>query len=160
MTLEEENPVTVSKIRENLERLGGYNSILIPEFTWGDLRIDAVVVDLSSRWIRGFEIKVSRSDYQRDTKWTLYSQFCSSLSIVCPWGLINKNEVDEPYGLLWVSSSNLVHWEKRPKNFQKRNGMAWLWTYIKVIEKELPRIHFAERQVRSLLDWELKKAKE
>lgn len=155
LMLQTEEIITVGQIRENLERLGGYNSILIPEFTWDGLRIDAAVVDLSSRWIRGFEIKMSRSDYNRDTKWILYSQFCSSLSIACPWGLIKKDEVDSPFGLLWVKPGNFLHWEKKPKNIQKRNGMAWLWTYMKVIERELPRIHFSERQLRSRLEWEI-----
>lgn len=75
-------------IDAGLRRLGGYQSIYVPEFVYNGYRIDAIVIDLRTRWIRGFEIKRSRSDFRRDEKWTLYSQFCSSLSIVCPEGVV------------------------------------------------------------------------
>lgn len=127
--------VTIGAIYEVLERLGGWNSVCIPEFTWGDLRVDAAVVDLRTRWIRGFEIKMSRADFQRDEKWILYSRFCSSLSIVCPHGLIKPEEVEKPFGLLWVGEGS-VQWAKKPKNLQKREAFAWLWTYMNVIERE------------------------
>ena len=78
----------------------------------------------------------------------LYSEFCSSLSIACPEGLIRKDEVPDPFGLLYVLGSpglttdlrNVsVKWQKKPKRFQRREGLAWLYQYVKVIEKELPR---------------------
>ncbi len=127
-------------ILEKMNDLAAFNGILIPEFTYGDLRIDAIIIDTSKRWVRGFEIKVSRSDFLCDKKWMLYSQFCSSLSIVCPEGLIQKNEIDDPFGLLYVSDKwPRFHWIKRPKNFQKRCSMSWYWTYTKIIETEFRR---------------------
>lgn len=144
----------INDIQKVLKRLGGFGSIHIPEFTYGDLRIDALVVDTRTRWIRGFEIKMSRSDFQRDEKYHLYSKFCSSLSIVCPKGLIDKKEVPDPFGLLYIDNeAENCHglrgtWAKRPKRFQRRDGLAWIWTYVTVLEKELPRLQFEIERIK------------
>jgi hypothetical protein len=130
-------------ICDNIRRMTGYNSLVIPEFTFGDLRIDAIAIDIRHRWIRGFEIKIKREDYVRDTKWTLYSEFCSSLSIVCPEGLIQKDEVQPPFGLLWFCGEDdylTPRWIRKPKNIQKRDSMAWIFTYLRVLEAEMPRL--------------------
>ncbi len=135
--------ITQEDIRHVLRRIGGWGSVYIPEFTYDGLRVDALVVDIKTRWARGFEIKMSRSDYLRDDKWHLYSAFCSSLSIVCPKGLIEKSEVPDPFGLLYVDRDHgyeSVKWEKKAKRFQRRDGMAWIWTYLSILEKELPRL--------------------
>lgn len=138
--------MTANDVLKKLYRLGGYHSVLIPEFTWGNLRIDAIFIDFVDRWVRGFEIKVSRGNFKNDTKYALYSQFCSSLTIACPEGLIQPGEIEKPFGLLWAydkplnNSNREVEWKKRPGNFQKRNSLSWMWTYLKVMEKEFPRM--------------------
>lgn len=127
------------------------SSVCVPEFTWNDLRADAIILDIKKRWIRAFEIKVSRSDFLQDDKWVMYSQFCSSLSVVCPENLIQPNEIEKPFGLLWVlPEDNLTSdyrnkrllWKKKPQNFQKRNSLSWFWTYTKVLEREFLRLDF------------------
>jgi len=145
--------VTQETIRDALRKLGGWGSVYVPEFTWHDLRIDALVIDIRKRWVRGFEIKMSRGDFLGDEKWQLYTQFCSSLSIVCPKGLIEKSEVSDPFGLLYITRTKYgaeYKWEKKPKRFQRRDGMAWIWTYIHILEKELPRLVFEIEQLRRL----------
>ncbi len=52
-------------------------------------------------WI-GYEIKVSRADYLSDKKLLDYLRYCSHLYVVCPHGLIKKEEVPDPIGLLYV----------------------------------------------------------
>jgi len=119
------------------------SSIFIPEYTWGDLRIDALVLDTRRRWIRGFEIKISRNDFLQDDKWVLYSEFCSSLSIVCPAEVIQPSEIKKPFGLMWVEPGKWetrLLWKKKPIKFQKRNSLAWFWTYTNVLEKEIIRM--------------------
>ena len=142
--------MTASEIHAYLRRLGGFYGVYVPEFTYNGRRIDAAIIDVSKRWIRGFEIKVSRADYLGDQKWHEYSEFCSSLSIVCPEGLIKKQEVPGPFGLLYITTDKLLtrdlrtvgmKWEKKPKRFQRRDGLAWLYQYVRVIEKELPRMN-------------------
>lgn len=148
--------MTVHEIHSVLRRLGGFYGVYVPEFTYGGRRIDAVIIDTSKRWIRGFEIKASRADFLGDEKYHEYSEFCSSLSIVCPEGLIKKEEVPDPFGLLYIVKEPgytndlrnvAMKWEKKPKRFQKRDGLAWLYQYVRVIEKELPRL---DGELRSL----------
>ncbi len=145
-----------SEIKDYLKNAYAYrtSSIFIPEYTWGNLRIDALIVDISKRWIRGFEIKVSRSDFVRDDKWVLYSQFCSSISIVCPAEVVKPEEIKKPFGLLWLVPSKYgnagigddptmgyrLSWKKKPMNFQRRDALAWFWTYTHVLEMELLRL--------------------
>jgi len=137
----------LSTIHEALKYLGGFKGIYVPEFTWEKHRIDALIIDIEHRWIRGFEIKTRRNDFTRDQKFTEYSIFCSSLSIVCPEGLIESKEIEKPIGLLWIKENRdyrgvygMPQWKKRPQNFQKRNGLSWLWTYTRVLELEFPRV--------------------
>ena len=116
-----------------------WGQVLIPEYTYGDLRIDAMLVDTEHRWIRGFEIKVTREDFLQDKKWQEYSDFLSSLCIVCPENLIKKEEIPKPFGLIYVSNTNLYPltsfcYIKKPKNFQKREALAWKNLYLKVVE--------------------------
>ena len=150
--------MTVAQMHTALRRLGGFYSVYVPEFTYGGRRIDAAVIDVSKRWIRGFEIKVSRSDFLRDEKWHEYSEFCSSLSIVCPDGLILKSEVPKPFGLLYVGTDPTItndlrnitmKWIQKPQRFQKRDGLAWLYTYVRVIEKEFPRLMLENERFRN-----------
>lgn len=141
--------MTVETIHSVLRRFGGFYGIYVQEFTYGNKRIDAVVIDTQKRWIRGFEIKVSRSDFLGDEKWETYSEFCSSLTMVCPEGVIHPDEIKKPFGLLYIRQDTIltndlrnvsVKWVKKPKRFQRRDGLAWLYTYVRVIEKELPRL--------------------
>lgn len=143
--------ITAAEIRKAIGCMGDAGNILIPEFTWTanrqaqDIRIDALLVEVRKRWIRGFEIKTRREDFLGDDKWHLYTEFCSSISIACPAGLIKREEVKPPFGLLYVTRSEgtwLNHrWERKPKRFQQGDGLAWMWTYMRVIERELPRLN-------------------
>ena len=149
--------MTISHIHEIIRRLGGFYGVYVPEFTYGGRRIDAAIIDVSKRWIRGFEIKLTRADFLRDEKWQGYSEFCSSLSIVCPDGIIKKEEVPKPFGLLYVGTEPrltndlrnvTVKWIQKPIRFQRRDGLAWLYTYVRVIEKELPRMNIENDRLR------------
>ena len=132
--------MTAAEIMERLRRMAG-SDVFVPEFTWKGLRLDAVIIDIHSRRIRGFEVKVTRSDFTRDTKWTGYAEFCSTLAIVCPDGLIDPSEIGDPFGLLYVTPTT-TRWVKRAKEMQTRRSLAWLYTYVGVIERELPRLVF------------------
>ena len=147
--------VTIAHVNRAIRRLSGFYGICIPEFTFGDHRIDMLVVDVRKRWARGFEIKMSRADYLADHKWPLYTQFSSSLSIACPHGLIQAEEVSKPFGLLWVAverGRETITWARKPKKFQHRDSMAWVWRYISIIEKELPRLEIENEQLRRRLE--------
>lgn len=160
-----ESNLGVKDIHKAIDQLGGYGSIFVPEFTFHDMRIDGILVEPGkTRRIRGFEIKVSRPDFIRDGKWQNYTQFCSSLSIACPEGLIRPDEIESPFGLLWVKKETWVRdhdgykgtayhtqWAKRPKDFQGTKGLAWTWRYLEVLEAEFKRLAFAESSHRNSL---------
>lgn len=61
----------------------------------------------------GYEIKVSLNDFRRDNKWHNYLEYCSDFYFVCPWGLIQPEEIAAPAGLLWVSKTGTRLWIKR-----------------------------------------------
>ena len=131
--------MTEADIKHRLKNMTHFHGIFVDEFTFGAYRIDAVIIDLKHRWVRGFEIKTNRQDFKQDIKWTQYSKFLSSLSMVCPENLIQPEEIEKPLGLLWISNSRVI-WKKRPGNFQTRHSLAWIWTYVSVIEQEFPRL--------------------
>ena len=136
----ESKGMNATDVYNSLKRFNRWGNFLVPEYTYGSLRIDAIIINTDKKWIRGYEIKVSKQDFKNDEKWELYSAFCSSLSIVCPWGLIEKSEVRKPYGLLWVGKNEEYSWQRRPKNFQKREALAWLLQYYRVVETEFKRL--------------------
>ena len=142
--MKEQTKLSVADIHKRLIKMWGYGGIYIPEFTWENLRVDGIMIDVRHRWIRGFEIKIRKQDFDKDNKWTEYSRFCSSLSIVCPAELIQPEEIEAPFGLLWIGNDdyNWANWKKKPKNFQKRNSLAWLYTYTTVLELEIRRLNF------------------
>ena len=53
--------------------------------------------------IAGYEIKVSRSDFQRDVKYARYMQYCHEFSFVVPTGLIKREEVEPEIGLIYYN---------------------------------------------------------
>jgi hypothetical protein len=53
----------------------------------------------------GYEIKVSRSDFLKDDKWPSYLDLCNHFYFVCPYGLIEPDEVPEGAGLMWVAKT-------------------------------------------------------
>ena len=138
--IKESMGMNTTDVYKTLKRFNRWGNFLIPEYTWGDLRIDAIIINTDKKWIRGYEIKVSRGDFLNDDKWQKYSTFCSSLSVVCPFGLIQKNEICKPYGLLWVGKNGEYSWQRKPKNFQKREALAWVFQYYRVVESEFKRL--------------------
>lgn len=53
----------------------------------------------------GYEIKVSRSDFEHDQKWVGYREYCHHFSFVCPAGLIRAHDLPKGVGLIWASAN-------------------------------------------------------
>lgn len=49
----------------------------------------------------GYEVKISRSDFLRDTKYTEYLPYCTHFSFVVPDKLITKDELPDRIGLIY-----------------------------------------------------------
>jgi len=82
---------------------------------------DCLLVKPSSKRFRGFEFKVSRSDFLRDKnsgKWKKYLKYCHTFTWVCPKGLINKEEIEKPAGLLWISTIGDEYGYKEQRFFE------------------------------------------
>lgn len=77
-----------------------------PSWYSGPLILDAWVMPFSwTRPIIGYEIKISNSDFRRDRKWPGYLQYCNLFYFVCPWGLIDKRQVPDEAGLIYLSKT-------------------------------------------------------
>ena len=114
------------------------------EFGVHSSRFDMVRVDTWNQKIKGFEFKVSKQDFRNDKKWPKYLQYCHSLTFVCPFGLITKEELPKHIGILYIQK---WHWpERRDLWFYKstwarkpRNQNLDKDTYIEVISLLLNR---------------------
>lgn len=76
--------------------------------TWdGCRRLDAWVLQKTwTPWtIWGYEVKVSRSDFEQDQKWLEYLPYCHRFSFVCPGGLIRATDLPPGVGLVWASAN-------------------------------------------------------
>ncbi len=75
--------------------------------TQGCRRIDAWAMPKSWAPLRtiGYEIKVSRSDWTVDNKWHEYAEFVHELWIACPAGMIEKYELPDGIGLVWLGKT-------------------------------------------------------
>lgn len=60
----------------------------------------------------GYEIKVSRQDFENDQKWTGYYDLCHLFYFVCPAGLIRNTDVPNNVGITWVSKNGRLHTKK------------------------------------------------
>lgn len=94
-------------------------------------RFDAFMITPHRQVMKGFEFKVSRSDFLADlktrpkkfhwgqdagggeAKWRAYIKYCNLFYFVCPEGIILPNEVPPPAGLIWIE-------ERPPKNLFSR----------------------------------------
>jgi len=80
----------------------------------------------------GYEIKVSRSDFLGDEKWTEYLPYCNRFSFVCPNGLIQKEEIASGIGLIYVSknSNRLITVRKAAHRFTEDTSLGSVYKYI------------------------------
>lgn len=96
------------------------------------LRIDAWAMDKS--WAHpnthGYEIKVKRADFLRDTKMTGYLSMCNLMSLVCPWGLIEPKEIPDQFGLMYVTKSGNRLYTKVKAPHRKVKLKESLFRYI------------------------------
>ncbi|KKN14172.1 hypothetical protein LCGC14_0998810 [marine sediment metagenome] len=86
--------------------------------TWaadGLLKLDAWVMKRSYSPLAtiGYEIKVDRTDFERDEKWPEYAELCHQFYFVCPAGLIREEDLPKGIGLMWVSKARKLHTRRK-----------------------------------------------
>ncbi len=96
--------------------------VFIPECkdgeTWaadGLLKLDAWVMKRSWSPLTtiGYEIKVSRQDFEQDEKWMRYADLTHKFYFVCPAGLIREEDLPKGIGLMWVSKARKLHTRRK-----------------------------------------------
>jgi hypothetical protein len=109
--------------------------IYIPECKMG--RAGSRILDawvLKKTWTPkttiGYEIKVSRSDFLQDQKWPEYLNTCHQFYFVCPWKLIQKEELPDNVGLMWVSQNGTRIYTRRKASRRKEDVNNDLLFYI------------------------------
>lgn len=82
--------------------------------------------------LTGYEIKVSRSDFLNDNKWTKYLPFCNKFYFICPYGIISKEEVGDFAGLMYVSSNCTTTYIKKKAPIREidENSISDLYKYL------------------------------
>lgn len=95
--------VTIDDIKDYY-RLNNNNGPFFSLFETGvhGRRFDMVRINPWKRMIWIFEFKSSRGDFTSDKKWQHYLRYCHIFTFVCPYGVIQKEELPKGIGLLWV----------------------------------------------------------
>lgn len=85
--------------------------VFVPECRYRESGFGGRLIDawaMKRSWARfdtvGYEIKVSRSDFTRDTKWQEYLPYCHRFYFACPKGLIHPDELPKGIGLIYVGA--------------------------------------------------------
>ena len=105
--------------------------------TWltqaGEMKIlDALAIRKSwtSPCFTGYEVKISRSDFLRDSKFYRYEEICNCLYIVCPKGMIDRTEVPETVGLMYYDPKKKTITTRKKAIFRKIEYSPDLLLYI------------------------------
>lgn len=95
-------------------------------------RLDAWAMNRSwaNALVTGYEIKVDRSDFLNDKKWRTYLPYCNEFYFVCPPKLIDKAEVGEDVGLMYISSTGTRIYTKKKARYRDVEIPRDLYTYI------------------------------
>ena len=134
--------------------------VFIPECKTGPtqqgshVRFDAWVMRKSwaNPLVIGYEIKVNRSDFVNDQKWRGYLPFCNEFYWVCPYGLIDPNEVSDDAGLMCVSKNCTRVYTKKRAKYRNVEIPESIWRYILMGRVVITRM--TERTVSKKERWE------
>lgn len=75
-------------------------------------RIDLFYFNRWDRETKGYEIKVSRSDFISDKKWEEYLPYCSWFYFIAPKGIIRKEELPTGIGLMEIEVEDKPKWAR------------------------------------------------
>lgn len=105
--------------------------------TWftvpGDMKIlDALAIRKSwaNPCFTGYEIKVSRGDFLRDSKFYRYEEICNCLYLVCPKGMIERTELPESVGLMYYDPEKKTLTTKKKAIYREITYSPDLLLYI------------------------------
>lgn len=106
----------------------------------------AVTRSYTSPCITGYEIKVSRSDFQRDNKYHLYLQYCNEFYFVVPVGLLKKEEIPDNMGLIYYYPETGKLLKKKKALYRQIEEPIGVYKYIIYSRIEQDRTPFYEER--------------
>ena len=110
-----------------------------PTVATNHLRMDAWTMKRS--WTNplsiAYEIKVSRQDFLNDHKWHNYLNYCNEFYFVCPSGLIDKSELPDEVGLIYVAKTGTRLFKKKPAHRRIIELPESLLKYILICRAEV-----------------------
>lgn len=104
----------------------------------------AVTRSYTSPCVTGYEIKVSRSDFQRDNKYHLYLQYCNEFYFVVPAGLLKKEEIPDNMGLIYYYPETGKLMKKKKALYRQIEEPVGVYKYIIYSRLEQDRTPFYE----------------
>lgn len=126
-----------------------------PTMYGGHLQFDAVAIYKS--WahpkIVGYEIKVSRSDFLKDNKYSLYLPYFHEFYFITPTGLVQRQEVENDIGLIWYNPEKGSLTTKKRAVYRNIEIDAAMLLYIIFTRLENDRIPFYSSQAEYWKDW-------
>lgn len=124
-------------------------------FGTGLLKFDAVAIYKS--WahpkIVGYEIKVSRSDFLKDNKYSLYLPYFHEFYFVTPTGMVQRTEIEENIGLIWYNPATGNLTTKKKAVYRNIEIDAAMLLYIIMNRLESDRIPFYSDKAEYWKDW-------
>lgn len=126
--------------------------------TWGTkmVRLDgwAMKKSWSNFCTWGYEIKVSRQDFLKDTKWQAYLGLCNSFYFVCPPKIIDPSELPPEAGLIWTSANSKMLYTKKKAPHRQIDLPIELFIYILMCRtKIVPSTMYYQDKERSVDYW-------
>lgn len=123
------------------------------------LRMDAWVMPRS--WAKpeciGYEIKVRRSDFLQDDKWRSYLPLCNSFFFVCPFGVIQPEELPKEAGLLVVSKTGTKLYTKKKAPMRDVQIPEEVFRYVLMCRAKIEAEYRPESQEQYWQSWAAQK---
>ena len=121
----------------------------------GLLQFDGIAIYKS--WahpkIVGYEIKVSRSDFQRDNKFYLYLPFVHEMYFVVPTGLIDRNELPNEIGLIYYNPKTEALVTKKKATYRNIEVNSEMLLYIIMNRLDSDRVPFTSDKAEYCKRW-------
>lgn len=121
----------------------------------GMMQFDGLAIHKSWAYpcIIGYEIKVSRSDFLKDAKYTNYMPYCHELYFVTPAGMVQRHEIEDSIGLMWYNESTKRLTTKKKALHRKIEISADMLLYVIMTRLESDRLPFHETKADYWRDW-------
>lgn len=155
--------VTSNQIKAALAKKHGDREFFMTEVKNGPtgvapgelLQFDAVAIykSWSRPQIRGYEIKVSRSDFLRDVKYSRYLPYFHEFYFVVPAGMVQRQEVEENIGLMWYNPATGAITTKKKAVWRSIEIDALMLLYVIMCRLDSDRLPFHSTQAEYWRDW-------